>query len=111
MATNLHVKDVRMAKYRMVEYIDENERGFNDVIKEPVEANDELYIFSREVSEGFSGYDISKFKAEGGISDKNRYIPPESITIENSHQNITLPTALAFKNVTRVALNGKNVKI
>ena len=111
MATNLHVKDVRMAKYRMVEYIDENERGFNDVIKEPVEANDELYIFSREVSEGFSGYDISKFKAEGGISDKNRYVPPESITIENSHQNITLPTALAFKNVTRVALNGKNVKI
>ena len=111
MATDLHVKSVRMSKYRIVEYIPSNEHGLNDLKTEAVAASDKLYIFSRAVSEGFFGYDISKFTAEGGCSDKNRYIPPRSITIEDSHDNIVLPTASAFKNVTRVALNGQNIEL
>lgn len=111
MATNVYVRNVRMTKHRVTGYIEENERGFNDITREPLPTDDKLYIFAKGVSNGFVGYDISKFTKDGGISDKNRHIPPETITIENSYENISLPTSLAFKNATRVVLNGQIIEL
>lgn len=111
MATNLYVKDVKMSKRRIVGYIAENDRGFNDVETEILPASEDLYIFNKGVSDGFCGYDISKFTSEGGCSDKNRYIAPETIVIENSYDGIVLPTALAFKNNTKVTIDGQEVTL
>ncbi len=111
MATNLYVKGVKMTKYRISGYIAENERGFNDIKTEALPVTDKLYIFSKGVSEGYCGYDISKFASEGGYSDKNRYIAPETIVVENSYDGIILPTALAFKNNTRVTVDGKEIEL
>ena len=110
-ATEIFIKRVRMTKYRMAEYIADDGRGLNAIRMEIEDTSDPLYIFTKGVSEGFVGYDISKFTAEGGCSDKNRCIPPRTIDIEDSYGGIVLPTALAFKNNTRVTLNGEKVEL
>ena len=109
MATNVYVKDVRLTKYRMLGYIDKNERGLNDIVEEQLPTDDELYIFSKNISEGYIGHDISKFASEGGLSDKNRHVPPKTITVDSSYKNIVLPTSTTFKNNTKIFLDGEQI--
>ena len=109
MATNVYVNGVKLTKYRMTGYVDKNERGFNDIIEEHLEADDELYLFNKGIAEGYMGSDISKFASEGGLSDKNRYIPPKQIVVENSYKNIVVPSSTTFKNNTKIIVDGKEV--
>ena len=111
MATNIYIKGAKLTKYRMLDYIEKNERGFNDIVEEHLETDDSLYVINKRISEGFMGYDISKFASEGGFSDKNRYIPPEKIVVENSCNNVVLPSSTTFKNNTKMFLDGKEIKI
>ena len=108
MVTNLTIKGLKVTKYEMVKYIEKNEKGFNDIEEKVVLANDPLYIFTADVSD-YAG-DISKFAKEGGVSDLNRYIPPMTITIENSYANIKLPSSATFKN-TKITIDGEEKKI
>ena len=103
MVTNLSVKGLKVTKYEVAKYIPKNEDGFNDIEEKILTASDPLYIFTRNVSAHTS--DISKFAIEGGYSSKNRYIPPVSITIENSYANIVLPSSITFRN-TKITVDG-----
>lgn len=111
MATNIYVKGAKLTKYRMVDYVEKNERGFNDIVEEHLEAGDPLYVINKGIAEGFMGNDISKFAKDGGYSDKNRYIPPESIVVEDSCKNIVLPSSTTFKNNTKMFIDGREVEI
>jgi hypothetical protein len=111
MATNIYVKGAKLTKYRMVDYIEKNERGLNDIVEERLEANDPLYLINKGISEGFMDSDISKFAKDGGLSDKNRHIPPEKIFVDASYENLVLPASPTFKNNTKMFLNGEQVEI
>ena len=110
MLTNLYVKGIKMTKYSMVKYIEKNADGFNDIEEKIETANDQLLVFDRNVSTGFATMDISKFKSDGGYSDLNRYIPPETIVIEDSYENIILPKSITFKD-TKATVDGKEVDL
>jgi hypothetical protein len=106
MVTTLNVKGLSVVKYEVVKYIEKNEEGFNDIVAKEVYANDPLYICTKNVSD-HSG-DISKFAMDGGFSNYNRYIPPISINIEDSYQNIVMPKSETFKK-TVITIDGKKV--
>jgi len=111
MATNLYIKGLKMTKYHMLGYVEKNERGFNDIEEEFLSSDAPIYVFNKNISCGFAGSDKSKFASDGGHSDKNRHIPPETIVIENSYKDIVLPSSTTFKNNTKVIVDGEEVSL
>ena len=109
MLTNLKVKNLTLTKYEVANYIPENKDGYNDAEKRFIPFDEELYIFSKGVNDGYPNSDISKFKSEGGYSDLNRYIPPKTVVIEDSYKNIVLPNSPTFKN-TEFIIDGEKIE-
>jgi len=99
LCVNVKVKGLKLTKYRVMSYIPDNGNGMNDIIEEELKADADVYLFTYNIYTAYSNTDISEFKDDGGYSNSNRYIGPETLVIEDCEVDIQVPYTAQFKNM------------
>ncbi len=103
--TTFTIKNFSLTKYEMTEYIAKNADGCNDIVEKELAGTDYINLFDNKLHNSYTRDDISKYKDDGGYSNKNIYIGTENLIIENCTANIVIPATPQFQNM-KVTVDG-----
>ena len=108
------IKDFKIVKYKMLEFVPDRGDGRNTIIEEEVlfDPTTEVFLFDYATTKNYTRVDISEF-APTGFSAKNRYIGTKELIVETTagadlNFVLVVPNSPQFKEAT-YTFNGNNM--